>query len=117
MIFCLTLLKIGALFEKNGTNSSKSGILNFEKTQRQRKIPELFESLEKSSPAVEDCFDSHRTPISLPQYCRLKKRYAQHGVAEIEDRRQAGNARKIAPQKVELLCGVLPAIAISLPRL
>ncbi len=107
MIFCLTLLKFIALIERNGAHSSKRGTLNFDKSQRQREILELFESLEKSSQTIKGYFDSHRTPISLPQYYRVKKRYGQQGLAGIEDRRQAGNARKLAPQKVELLRGVL----------
>ena len=109
MIFCLTLLQFVALYKLHGhgAHSSKRGTLKFDKAQRQEKILELFESIEKSDLTVKDYFASHQTPISLPQYYRVKKRYTQQGTAGIEDRRQDGNARKLDPQKVELLRGVL----------
>ncbi len=109
MIICLTLLKLFILnrIHEHRVHSSKRGTLNFDKAQRQKNILELLEKIEKSSLTVKDYFKSHQTPISLPQYYRVKKRYAQQGVAGIEDRRQAGNARKIDPLKVELLRGVL----------
>jgi transposase len=100
-------LKYVALFKIHGAHSSKRETVNFDKVQRQKEILELFESIEKSNLTVKDYFESHHTPISLPQYYRVKKRYAQQGVAGIEDRRQVGNARKLDPQKVELLRGVL----------
>ncbi|MCP4755254.1 MAG: helix-turn-helix domain-containing protein, partial [Proteobacteria bacterium] len=81
--------------------------MNSDKAQRQKKILELIESVDKSSLTVKDYFASHRTPISLPQYYRVKKRYTQQGAAGIEDRRRAGNARKLDPPKLELLRGVL----------
>ncbi len=109
MIFCLTLFRFTALYElyRHGIHSSKRGTLSFDKAQRQKRILELIESIKKSKLTVRDYFASHQTPISLPQYYRVKKRYAQQGVAGIEDQRQAGNARKLDPLKVELLRGVL----------
>jgi len=107
MIFFLTLLKLDALSWIDKEPSSKRGALISDKAQRQKEILELFQHIEESSLTVKDYFTSHQTPISLPQYYRVKKRYAQQGVAGIEDRRQAGNARKLDPQKVELLRGVL----------
>jgi hypothetical protein len=37
----------------------------------------------------------------------LKKRYKQHGVAGLKDRRQEGNARRLDPHQIELVRGVL----------
>ncbi len=107
MIFCLTLLRFVALLWIVIEHSSKRGTLISDRAQRQKEILKLFRRIEESSLTVKDYFTSHQTPISLPQYYRVKKRYSQQGVAGIEDRRQAGNARKLDPQKVELLRGVL----------
>ncbi len=109
MIFCLTLPRFTALYGiyRYGAHSSKRGTLNSDKAQRQKKILELIENVDKSTLTVKDYFASHRTPISLPQYYRIKKRYARQGAAGIEDRRRAGNARKLDPPKLELLRGVL----------
>ncbi|MCP4401568.1 MAG: helix-turn-helix domain-containing protein [bacterium] len=46
-------------------------------------------------------FATYQTPVSLPQYFRLNKQYKQFGVDALQDRRQAGNARKLAPQQEE----------------
>lgn len=78
-----------------------------DKAERQKDILELFRRVEMSDLPVKKYFAVEQTPISLPQYFRLKKRYDQQGVAGLEDRRQAGNARKINPQQVELLRGIL----------
>ncbi len=75
--------------------------------KRQEDILKLIKSIEESSLSVKDYFNAHQTPISLPQYFRLKKRYKQHGVAGLKDRRQEGNARKLDPNQVELVRGVL----------
>jgi transposase len=75
--------------------------------KREEDIIKLFKSIEESSLSVKDYFNAHKTPISLPQYFRLKKRYKQHGVAGLKDRRQDGNARKLDPHQVELVRGVL----------
>jgi transposase len=107
MIIFLTLLLLSVLFLADKTYSSKGIILNFDKAQRQKEILALFENIEKSSLTVKDYFTFHQTPISLPQYYRVKKRYAHQGVAGIEDRRKSGNSRKLDSQKVELLRGVL----------
>jgi transposase len=81
--------------------------LTSDKAERQKDILELFRRVEMSDLPVKKYFAVEQTPISLPQYFRLKKRYDQQGVAGLEDRRQAGNARKINPQQVELLRGIL----------
>jgi len=81
--------------------------LTSDKAERQKDILELFRRVEMSDLPVKKYFAVERTPISLPQYFRLKKRYDQQGVAGLEDRRQAGNARKLNPQQVELLHGIL----------
>ena len=74
-----------------------------DKAKRQKEILELFESVEMSELTVKDYFASHKTPISLPQYYRINRRYDKYGVAGIEDQRQSGNARKLDPQHVKLL--------------
>lgn len=107
MIICLTLSLFFDLLLVNKKYSSKRGNLTSDKTHRQKEILELFENIEKSNLTVKDYFASHQSPISLPQYYRVKKRYDQQGVTGIEDQRQSGNARKLDPQKVELLRGVL----------
>ena len=78
-----------------------------DKAERQKDILELFRRVEMSDLPVKKYFAVEQTPISLPQYFRLKKRYDQQGVPGLEDRRQAGNARKLNPQQVELLRGIL----------
>ncbi len=75
--------------------------------KRQEDILKLIKRIGKSSLSVKDYFNAHQTPISLPQYFRLKKRYKQHGVAGLKDRRQEGNARKLDPHQIELVRGVL----------
>lgn len=83
--------------------SKQGGRLTSDKAKRQKEILKLFQRVEKSNLTVTDYFVAQKTPISLPQYYRLKKRYAQQGLAGLEDQRQAGNARKLDPQQVELL--------------
>ena len=81
--------------------------MSSDKAKRRKDILELFRRLEMSNLPVKKYFAVEQTPISLPQYFRLKKRYDQQGVAGLEDRRQAGNARKLKPQQVELVRGIL----------
>jgi len=81
--------------------------LSSDKAKRRKDILELFRRLGMSNLPVKKYFAVEQTPISLPQYFRLKKRYDQQGVAGLEDRRQAGNARKLKPQQVELVRGIL----------
>ncbi len=78
-----------------------------DKSKRQEEILKFFKRVEKSDLSVKDYFATNQTPISLPQYYRLRKRYDQHGVAGLEDQRQSGNARKVNPQQVELIRGIL----------
>ena len=78
-----------------------------DKAERQKDILELFRRVEMSGLPVKKYFAVEQTPISLPQYFRLKKRYDQQGVAGLEDRRRAGNARKLNSQQVELIRGIL----------
>ncbi len=78
-----------------------------DKAEREKDVLELFRRVEMSNLPVKKYFAVEQTPISLPQYFRLKKRYDQQGVAGLEDRRQAGNARKLIPQQVELVRGIL----------
>ena len=78
-----------------------------DKAEREKDVLELFRRVEMSNLPVKKYFAVEQTPISLPQYFRLKKRYDQHGVAGLEDRQQAGNARKLIPQQVELVRGIL----------
>lgn len=86
---------------------SKGGHLISDKAKRQKEILSFFKRVEKSDLTVKDYFANHQAPVSLPQYYRLKKRYEQQGMAGLEDQRQMGNARKIDPQQVELLRGIL----------
>jgi len=86
---------------------NKEGKVIFDKTKREKEILNLFRRVEKSDLTVKDYFASHQTPISSPQYYRLKKRYDQQGVVALEDQRHLGNARKLNPQHVELLRGIL----------
>jgi len=81
--------------------------LIYDKTKRQKQIIKLFKSVEKSDLTIKDYFATHQTSISLPQYYKLKKRYDQQGMSGLEDQRQSGNARKLTPQQVELLRGIL----------
>ena len=78
-----------------------------DKAKREEEILKFFKRVEKSDLTVKDYFATNQTPISLPQYYRLRKRYDQQGVAGLEDQRQSGNARKVNPQQVELLRGIL----------
>ena len=87
--------------------ASKGAHLISDKAKRQKQIVKFFKRVENSELGVKDYFAKHQTPISIAQYYRLKKRYEQQGMAGLEDQRQSGNARKIAPQQVELLRGIL----------
>lgn len=78
-----------------------------DKTSRQKEILELFSKVGMSELSVKQYFATYQTPVSLPQYFRLKKQYKQFGVDALNDRRQAGNARKLAPQQEELVRGIL----------
>ena len=75
--------------------------------KRQSTILKLFKNVEESGLSIKEYFESHLTSIGLKQYCRLKKRYVEQGIAGLEDRRQFGNARKIKPQEVKLVHGTL----------
>jgi len=75
--------------------------------KRQSTILKLFKNVEESGLYIKEYFKSNLTPIGLKQYCRLKKRYAEQGIAGLEDQRQFGNARKIKPQEVKLVHGTL----------
>ncbi len=75
--------------------------------KRQSTILKLFKNVEESGLSIKEYFKSNLTSIGLKQYCRLKKRYAEQGIAGLEDQRQFGNARKIKPQEVKLVHGTL----------
>jgi transposase len=77
------------------------------KTSRQKEILELFGKVGMSDLSVKKYFATYQTPVSLSQYFRLKKQYKQFGVDALQDRRQAGNARKLAPHQEELVRGIL----------
>jgi len=77
------------------------------KEKRHSKILKLFKNVEESGLSIKEYFKSHLTSIGLKQYCRLKKRYVEQGIAGLEDQRQFGNARKIKPQEVKLVHGTL----------
>jgi transposase len=81
--------------------------LNSIKKERQSEILKLFKNVKESGLLVKEYFQSHHTPISIRQYNRLKKRYAQQGVAGLEDQRHFGNARKIKPEEGKLVHGTL----------
>lgn len=81
--------------------------MNSIKKERQSEILKLFKNVKESGLLVKEYFQSHHTPISIRQYSRLKKRYAQQGVAGLEDQRHFGNARKIKPEEVKLVHGTL----------
>ena len=81
--------------------------MNSIKKERQSEILKLFENVKESGLHVKEYFQSHHTPISIRQYNRLKKRYAQQGVAGLEDQRHFGNARRIKPEEVKLVHGTL----------
>lgn len=73
---------------------------------RQSELLKLLKRVEKSGLSAKKFFATHCTPISVVQYFRLKRRYEQQGVAGLEDQRHVGNARKLAPEQVELVRGV-----------
>jgi len=81
--------------------------LNSIKEKRQSKILKLFKNVEESGLSIKEYFKNHLTPIGLKQYCRLKKRYAEQGIAGLEDQRQFGNARQIKTEEVKLVHGTL----------
>ena len=81
--------------------------MNSIKKERQSEILKLFKNVKESGLLVKEYFQSHHTPISMRQYNRLKKRYAQQGVAGLEDQRHFGNARKIKPEEGKLVHGTL----------
>jgi transposase len=81
--------------------------LNSIKEKRQSKILKLFKDVEESGLSIKEYFESHLTPIGLKQYSRLKKRYAEEGIAGLQDQRHFGNARKINPEEVKLVHGTL----------
>ena len=85
----------------------KGGHLISDKAKREEEILKVFKRVEKSDLSAKDYFATNQTPISLPQYYRLRKRYDQQGVDGLKDQRQSGNARKVNPQQVELLRGIL----------
>lgn len=80
-------------------------MLDSNKEKRQAEIFKLFKDVEESGLSVKEYFKNQHTPICVKQYFRLKKRYAQEGVAGLEDKRHAGNARKIKPEEVNLVHG------------
>ena len=69
-------------------------------------ILELFTIIDKSGLSAKKYFATHETPMSIVQFFRLKKRYQQQGSAGLIDQRQAGNARKLSPEQMELVRGV-----------
>lgn len=75
--------------------------------KRQSTILKLFKNVEESGLSIKEYFKSNLTSIGLKQYCRLKKRYAEQGIAGLEAQRQFGNARKIKPEEVKLVHGTL----------
>lgn len=77
------------------------------KSNRQKEILQLFKNVENSNLSAEKYFLSHKTPVSLSQYYRLKKRFDQQGITGLQDNRIAGNARKQSPQQTELIRAVL----------
>ncbi len=78
-----------------------------EKTKRQKEILKLFIDVESSDLSVENYFTTYQTPVSRAQYYLLKKQYDQIGLEALDDRRQAGNARKVKPEHEELVNGIL----------
>lgn len=82
-------------------------MLNSIKEKRQSEILKLFKIVEESGLSIKKYFESHDTPICIKQYSRLKKRYAQQGVAGLVDQRHAGNARKIKLEEIKLVHGTL----------
>ena len=78
-----------------------------DETSRQQELLRLFDKVKMSGVSVKKYFATHQTPVSLPQYFRLKKQYTQFGVDALQDQRQAGNARKLTPQQEEFVRGIL----------
>ena len=70
---------------------------------RQKEILKLFKNVERANLSAEKYFITHETPVSLSQYYRLKKRFDLLGIAGLEDKRTAGNARKLSSQQIELV--------------
>ena len=77
------------------------------KNDRQNEILKFFKNVDSSDLSVKKYFTTHKTPISLSQYYKLKKRFDQQGIAGIEDNRTTGNAQKLNPQQLELVNAVL----------
>ncbi len=78
-----------------------------DKTKRNQDILRLFRLIEKSGSSAKEYFATHKAPIGLSQYYRLKKRYSEEGVDGLVDQRAAGNARKVSSQQEDLIRGVL----------
>jgi transposase len=76
------------------------------KDKRLFSILKLFKKVEKSGLSAKKYFATHKTPMSVAQYFRLKKRFQEHGDAGLIDQRHAGNARKVASEQMELVHGV-----------
>lgn len=76
------------------------------KDKRLSSIPKFFKKVEKSGLSAKKFFATHKTPMSIVQYFRLKKRFQERGGAGLIDQRHAGNARKITSEQVKLMRGV-----------
>lgn len=77
------------------------------KNDRQNEILKFFKNVDSSDLSVKKYFTTYKTPISLSQYYKLKKRFDQQGIAGLEDNRTTGNAQKLNPQQLELVNAVL----------
>ena len=81
--------------------------MNSTKEDRRAKILKLFSNVKQSGLTVKEYFKNHHVPINIARYYFLKKRFAQEGVTGLEDQRHAGNARKIKPEEVKLVRGMI----------
>ena len=74
---------------------------------RRERLVNLFKKIDQSGLTAGECFKRNDAFISLSQYCRLRKQFDTEGVRGLEDRRVAGNARKVDSDQVELIRSVL----------
>ncbi len=73
---------------------------------KRKKLVKLFKTVDQSGLTAGEYFKRNNAFISLPQYYRLRKRFDEEGIKGLEDRRSAGNSRKVNPDQVELIRSV-----------
>lgn len=76
------------------------------KNNKTATILNLFKMVKESGLSAKAYFATHKTPIGIIQYFRLKKRFQQQGEIGLVDQRHSGNARKLTQEQVQFMHGI-----------